>query len=57
MEYIEYLPKDTIEVKELPSTQELIIKVTYDEFFKCDWKPLRQYLKSKDWKILFIIKN
>lgn len=57
MEYLEYLPKDTIKTREVSDTKELALMVTSEEFFKCDWKPLKQYLKSKDWTPLFIITN
>lgn len=57
MDYLEYLPKDTIKTREVPDTKELALMVTSDEFFKCDWKPLKQYLKTKDWTPLFIITN
>lgn len=49
------LPKKGIKFRELDHTKELAVYTTYDGFHRYDWKPLRDYLKLEDWKLLFIL--
>lgn len=51
------LPKNGINFKELHHTKELAIYTTYDGFYRYDWKPLRDYVKSQDWNLLFILNH
>lgn len=54
---ITYLPKKGISFKELSNSKECAIYTSYDGFYKYDWKPLRDYVKSIDYELLFILNH
>lgn len=49
------LPKGVSKMREVPADNTLALYLKQDTFEKRDWKPLREYLRSVNWDIIFVL--